>query len=167
MFKTIEEFIAEWGHEAAGTKRILDALTDVSLNQRIGPNNRTLGRLASHLVASPHEMLSRTGLQFESPIDYDHIPVSATEISQAYRVMEQSLLDAIRTQWSDDKLAVLSEMYGEQWPNGLTLRIMIQHEVHHRAQMTVLMRQAGLRVPGMYGPVLEDWEEWGRKAPVV
>jgi uncharacterized damage-inducible protein DinB len=167
MFKTIEEFTAEWSNEAAGTQRLFDALTDASLSQRVGPHNRTLGRLASHLVTAPHEMLCRAGLSFESPIAYDHIPMSAKEIAQAYRTMEQSLLGALRTQWTDGKLTELSEMYGEQWPNGLTLRIMIQHEVHHRGQMTVLMRQAGLKPPGIYGPVLEDWEEWGMEAPVV
>jgi uncharacterized damage-inducible protein DinB len=30
--------------------------------------------------------------------------------------------------------------------------------------MTVLMRQAGLRVPGIYGPAKEEWEEHGMPA---
>ena len=38
---------------------------------------------------------------------------------------------------------------------------MVKHEVHHRAQMTVLMRQAGLAVPGIYGPAAEEWEAMG------
>ena len=29
---------------------------------------------------------------------------------------------------------------------------LINHQNHHRGQMTVLMRQAGLTVPGVYGP---------------
>ena len=33
--------------------------------------------------------------------------------------------------------------------------------------MTVLMRQAGLRVPGFYGPVREDWAQWGMEVPTV
>jgi uncharacterized damage-inducible protein DinB len=52
-------------------------------------------------------------------------------------------------------------MYGEDWLNGLTLQILISHEIHHRGQMTVLMRQAELRVPEVYGPTREDWLERG------
>ena len=52
-------------------------------------------------------------------------------------------------------------MYGEQWANGLTLRLLISHEIHHRGQMFVLMRQAGLRVPDIYGPTREVWIEQG------
>lgn len=43
-------------------------------------------------------------------------------------------------------------MYGEIWARGLTLFYLITHQAHHRGQMTVLMRQAGLPVPGIYGP---------------
>jgi len=38
---------------------------------------------------------------------------------------------------------------------------MMMHQSHHRGQMTVLMRQAGLRVPYIYGPAYEDWVEQG------
>ena len=34
-------------------------------------------------------------------------------------------------------------------------------EAHHRGQMTVLMRQAGLTVPGIYGPAQEEWAAMG------
>ena len=48
-------------------------------------------------------------------------------------------------------------MYGESWSRGAVLMSLIVHQAHHRGQMTVLMRQAGLRVPGVYGPAKEDW----------
>lgn len=31
--------------------------------------------------------------------------------------------------------------------------------------MTVLMRQAGLTVPGIYGPAKEEWATFGMEAP--
>ena len=36
---------------------------------------------------------------------------------------------------------------------------------HHRGQMTILMRQAGLLVPGMYGPSKDEWLAFGEEAP--
>ena len=52
-------------------------------------------------------------------------------------------------------------MYGQTWPRGQALWGLIAHEVHHRGQMTVLMRQAGIVVPGVYGPAREEWATYG------
>lgn len=167
MFAKIEDFLTEWKRETAGTQRLLDSLTDESLQQRITPRNRSLGQLASHIITSPHEMLSRAGLHFQKPFDYDHVPAAAAEAAQAYRNTVSAAIDAIRSQWTDEDLSRSSDMYGEQWLNGLTLRVVISHEIHHRGQMTVLVRQAGLRATDLYGPALEDWGEWGEQPPKV
>jgi uncharacterized damage-inducible protein DinB len=47
------------------------------------------------------------------------------------------------------------------------LTVLLRHEIHHRAQMTVLMRQAGLRVPGVYGPSREEWAAMQAQPPAV
>jgi uncharacterized damage-inducible protein DinB len=59
------------------------------------------------------------------------------------------------------------DMYGEKWPRGRSAHILIDHQTHHRGQMTVLMRQAGLVVPGIYGPAKEAWAAYGAPAPEV
>jgi uncharacterized damage-inducible protein DinB len=69
--------------------------------------------------------------------------------------------------WTDATLEVEDDMYGERWPRGLTLQALIVHQAHHRGQMTVLMRQAGLRVPGVYGPSREEWTAYGMPPPAV
>jgi hypothetical protein len=47
---------------------------------------------------------------------------------------------------------------------GQTLLYMIFHQAHHRGQITVLMRQAGLKVVGIYSPAQEEWAEQGMPA---
>jgi uncharacterized damage-inducible protein DinB len=139
----------------------MDALTDASLGQEIAPNHRSLGQLAWHLTTTVHEMLSRTGLTFDPIAEGEQAPASAATIADAYRRVGEVMLDAIQTQWTDEDLSKKHNLYGEEWANGLSLRILIQHEIHHRGQMTVLMRQAGLRAPDIYGPTREDWIERG------
>jgi uncharacterized damage-inducible protein DinB len=92
-------------------------------------------------------------------------PVTAEAIRAGYAAVTAELGAAIKADWNDAALEVTDDMYGEQWPRGLTLGILIQHEIHHRAQMTVLMRQAGLRVPGIFGPSKEDWASMGMSPP--
>ncbi|RNB84456.1 hypothetical protein EDM56_20285 [Brevibacillus fluminis] len=167
MFQTIQAFEHEWGHEAAGTQKILDVLTDASLQQEVTPGDRTLGRLAWHIVTTLHEMMSRTGLEFDAPHHDAALPTSAKEIADAYRSASAALLDAVKSQWTDATLVEECEMYGMKWPNGVTLSILISHQIHHRGQMTILMRQAGLPVPGVYGPSKEEWAQMGMEPPAI
>ena len=95
------------------------------------------------------------------------VPTTAAEIAEAYRSSNEAMVAAIKEQWTDESLAEMKEMYGEQWSIGTVLAILTAHQTHHRGQMTVLMRQAGLRVPGVYGPSREEWAAFGGEAPVV
>ncbi|GAA3410978.1 hypothetical protein GCM10020370_57350 [Paenibacillus hodogayensis] len=75
-------------------------------------------------------------------------------------------MEAIQTQWTNEKLQESVNMFGQQWKNGFTLAIFLKHEIHHRGQLTILMRQAGLPVIGIYGPSKEEWTSMGMEAPV-
>jgi len=48
------------------------------------------------------------------------------------------------------------DMLGKPTPIGEILRSLVDHQTHHRAQMQVLLRQAGLPVPGVMGPTKEQ-----------
>ncbi|NJD11838.1 MAG: hypothetical protein FIB01_15820 [Gemmatimonadetes bacterium] len=165
MFRKVDDFVREWQYEMDATLRLFRALTDESLEQRVAPEGRSVGRLAWHLTQSLPEMMNRTGLQVHGPAEAEPVPASAPAIASAYELAAGSMLEQIRTQWQDDTLLELREMYGEQWPNGVTLAALVKHQAHHRGQMTVLMRQAGLKVPGVYGPAREEWAQWHMPAP--
>lgn len=165
MFRTIEEFLINWVHESRLTQKVLDELTDASLAQEVSSEGRTLGRIAWHIVTTLDEMVSRTGLEFEAASHEAAIPATATEITDAYRSSSAAMVEAMKEQWTDATLNELIDMYGEQWSVATILGILTSHQIHHRGQMTVLMRQAGLRVPGVYGPSREEWVEFGGVAP--
>ncbi len=50
MIRTIKDFEFLWSQEIESTQKILKHMTDRSLQQAIGPEDRTLGRLAWHIV---------------------------------------------------------------------------------------------------------------------
>ncbi|MFC4812600.1 DinB family protein [Paenibacillus sp. GCM10023250] len=164
MYASVNAFIEEYQMESQSTQKLLDALTDESLQQPVAPGHRTLGHVAWHLVHDDAGMLQRTGLRFSAPPADAEPPQSAAAIAQAYRETTASLLEAVAA-WSDDKLLEVHDMFGQQWPNGLTLYLFLKHEVHHRGQLTVLMRQAGVPVAGVYGPSKTEWEAMGVPAP--
>ena len=167
MFRTIADFVTSWSAESAGTLREFNALTDASLSQAITGDHRTIGRIAWHLTATPREMMERTGLHVEGPAEDAPVPDSVRTIVDAYTRTSASLLAAVQREWTGESLTVVDEMYGEQWARGATLFVLIVHQAHHRGQMTVLMRQAGLTVAGAVGPAKESWAQWKMQPPAI
>lgn len=167
MFRAIEDFVQNWTYESASTQKQMDQLTDESLAQPISGDHRTLGRIAWHIVTTIPEMMSHVGLKM-SEVDFKApVPKTAAEIKKAYAAVSRQLMDQIKADWNDATLQIEDDMYGEKWKRGITLLILIKHEIHHRGQMTVLMRQAGLKVLGFYGPAKEEWVNYGAPPPEV
>ena len=167
MFHTLDEFRTQWGWESEQTQLVLDTLTDASLAQPIDAQSRTLGRLAWHITQTLPEMMGKAGLAVAGPGEHDPVPASAAEISAAYRTACVSLLEELASKWTDAILSTEDDMYGMRWTKAQTLGALVGHQIHHRGQMTVLMRQAGLRVPGIFGPAREDWAAWGAEPPLI
>ena len=161
MLRKIEDFQKDWAYEAEATGKVLNALTDASLSQKVNDGGRTLGFLAWHLTQTLGEMLALVGLKIDAPGQEDECPASAKEIAAAYEKAAASVAEQVSANWTDNTLLETDEMYGETWARGLTLFLLITHQAHHRGQMTVLMRQAGLPVHGVYGPAKEDWAAMG------
>ncbi len=167
MIRSILDFEYLWSRELEATQKILKHLTDRSLSQRVDPNGRTLGRIAWHLVLTIPEMMARTGLAVSGPDPEGPLPAHAKEIFHSYSSAAISLLELVKLQWTDATLAQEDDMYGEKWKRGDTLTALVLHQTHHRAQMTVLMRQAGLEIPGIYGPARQEWAAFGMPPPEV
>jgi len=164
MYRRIEDFQQDWAYESEMTLKVLRNLTDASLDQRVTPDGRSIGRLAWHVAASVSEMLTHAGLSVDGPPDETEHPTSAAAIAAAYEEVAGDAVEVVARKWTDATLDEEVPMYGEKWKRGKVLDVLILHQAHHRAQLTVLMRQAGLAVPGIYGPSREEWSAFGMPA---
>jgi uncharacterized damage-inducible protein DinB len=165
MYRTVQDFIEDWQHESTSTLKVMNALNDASLQQKVTIEGRSLGFLAWHIISTLGEMGSKAGLKIDSPAEHSVPPSSASAIASAYDHASKSVTESVKGQWNDAMLPDVLDMYGEKWSRGAILYALIKHEAHHRGQMTVLMRQANLKVPGVYGPSKEEWTAFGMKAP--
>lgn len=164
MYHSIDEFLQDWQNESDATKRLFSVLTDESLKRQVYETGRSLGRLAWHITTSIPEMGGKTGLPVQGPAEDSDVPDTAIAITTAYAQAADSLAESVSKTWTDASLYEERNMYGETWSNRTTLAVLIRHQIHHRAQMTILMRQAGLTVPGLYGPAKEEWAQYGMPA---
>jgi uncharacterized damage-inducible protein DinB len=167
MITKIDHFKERWKDVSESTGKIFGALTDASLGQKVTDDHRTIGRIAWHIIQTIPEMANKTGLSVGGPKETDPVPESAAEIKKAYDDVASSLISEITSKWTDATLQQEDDMYGTIWKRGQTVNGLMEHEIHHRGQITILMRQAGLKVPGVYGPSMEEWVQYGMKAPEI
>jgi uncharacterized damage-inducible protein DinB len=165
MFRTLDDFFGAYGHLTAGTGKIFAALNNKNLSKRVAPGYRTLGDLAWHIVVTIPEMMNQTGLGMSAIDPTEMPPKSAKKIQTAYKKVTGELTEAIKANWKDKTLLQADDLYGEKWPRGNTLYALVSHEIHHVGQMTVLLRQAKSKVPGLFGPSKEEWKKMGMKPP--
>jgi uncharacterized damage-inducible protein DinB len=159
MFYKISDFQKDWDIESKATLKLFRVLTDESLQYKVNEEGRTLGRLAWHLVCSLDKTLTQAGFSLKTITDETELPASAKTITDEYENSAKNVIDNVTKIWTDESLQEEIPMFRDMWRKGQVLTVLIRHQIHHRAQMTVLMRQAGLKVPGIYGPSREEWEQ--------
>lgn len=172
MFRRVDDFKNIWAQEAEKTLAVLEAIPDAAAHQAVAVPHRDLRRMGWHLVETILELPQNLGLKVKGPVALGPDgfigapPPTMVEIAAAYRAVSDSLLDHVGS-WSNTELGRNFSLYGETWTGAYALYVLVGHQAHHRGQMTVLMRQAGLYVPSLYGPTKEGWAEFGLEPPKV
>jgi hypothetical protein len=165
MYRTINDFITDWNYESESTLKVLKNITNEALNKKNNEDVRTIAVLSWHITITLAEMMTKTGLKVEGPEEHSKAPENIDEIIAAYENSAKSVTEQVEKNWNDSSLEEETNMYGQSWKKGVTLSILIKHQAHHRGQLTVLMRHAGLKVPGVYGPSKEEWAQMNMAAP--
>ena len=154
MYRTVEDFLEEWNASSQGTLNVIKAITNDKMDVAIADGHNSLGWLAWHLVGVAGAFGHFAGLQIPAPGPDMAQPTEVSEIVEAYeKVMVAYSKEA--TTLTDAMLVEEVSAFGGTMLRGKLLRILIDHQTHHRGQMTVLLRQAGLNVPPVMGPTKE------------
>jgi uncharacterized damage-inducible protein DinB len=164
MYRTTEDFVADWKSEAESTIKIFESIPENVKATKAAEHLRSLERLAWHITQTLTEMPARAGIVDEDVLDNKPIPGSFEEIINVYKKYSKDLSEQVKLRWTDEGLTEEIEVYGQQWERRKILSVLVLHQTHHRGQMTALMRVLGLKVPGIYGPSKEEWSKYGMPA---
>jgi uncharacterized damage-inducible protein DinB len=161
-----DELSAEFSTETQATKRLLERLPEEKLSFRPHPKSMTLGRLATHLAEIPR--WGKTIVQNEaydmSKLDRSRKPLelgSRREILELLDKNEAAFAENVKGKEDAEMLALWKMHVGDEilfeLPRVLALRRMvINHTIHHRGQLTVYLRLTDVPVPGVYGPSADE-----------
>ena len=162
-----QALLPEFDHEMAGTRKTLERVPESQLGWRPHVKSMTLGGLASHLANLP----SWIGYTVERD-SLDLAPVGQPALRQQEKTSRQALLDhfdrhltegrTLLAAASDETLLAPWTLLGGGKPYFTMPRVAVlrsfvmNHNVHHRAQLGVYLRLLDVAVPGLYGPSADE-----------
>lgn len=156
MYRKVDDFIKDWQHSCAGTIAIMESITEDKKHFSIAEGHNSLESLSWHLTNAPFFFFGLIGLSVNMKTDPKNPPKTMKEIISHYKQVSEEVANVAKNQLNDESLEKEVEMKGQKTAIGAILRMLIDHQTHHRGQMQVLLRQAGLPVPGIIGPTKEQ-----------
>lgn len=162
MYRNPQEFVESYGWESGVTASLFDNLTPESLSLRKAEGHNTLGELAFHIATAPAMMMREVKWDLPERGWAPTGDVNLDELKSNYKA-DVEAIKKLATSLSEDKLNETFNVFGMpdmNWNSHQMLGALVCHEIHHRGQLSVLMRQAGLVVPSIYGPNYEQTQEF-------
>lgn len=158
-----ESLLAELMHEAKSTRKMLEAVPDNKLTWKPHDKSMTMGELASHIAEIPDLMyiaVEKDELDFATS---DYQRKKAESSKELVEIFDEALAKAVESlkNASDETLLknwkmragdiVYMDMPRIQVVRGLVLN----HNVHHRGQLSVYLRLNDVALPSVYGPTAD------------
>lgn len=155
--------VPELDQEMANTRRMLERVPDDRLDYRPHEKSYTLLELASHIANLPNwatMTLESTELDLERPFDWQP-PTSTDELLAEFDRTSAEARTALDAATAEDLTVPWTLRSGDHtiftMPRAAVLRsFVLNHLIHHRAQLSVYLRLLDVPVPGMYGPSADD-----------
>lgn len=152
----------EYEQEAAITRRVLERVPTDKLDWAPHPKSMTLGKLAGHLAEIPSWVvatLGQTELDMANYVVPD--PKSPADILAAFDAGVAAGAPVLAAAADADFQIEWTLRSGEYviftLPRLAVIRTwVINHIVHHRAQLGVYLRLLDVPVPSVYGPTADD-----------
>lgn len=159
-----QNMLGELDHEMANTRKTLERIPLDKLEFKPDPKSMSLGRLAGHIaeMVGWGTMILQTDSLDMNP--NDHKPLEVTSKDQLLTLFDENaskLRSALAAAPDADMMKVWALKIGGNelfsMPRVACVRSMIMnHIIHHRAQLTVYYRMVGVPVPALYGPSADE-----------
>jgi uncharacterized damage-inducible protein DinB len=162
-----KELIAEYDAEIARTRKILAAIpADADFNFKPSPKSMSLSRLAGHTSETMGDWavhtLTSDALIFPADHKFEpYAPTSTAAILEKFDADAAKAKAALATfdpaKWDTNwKFGVGDQVWIDEPKYSVWRNWVIDHTIHHRAQLGVYIRVLGGKLPGVYGPSADE-----------
>ena len=158
-----ESLLPEYDEEMANTRKLLERTPEDKLDYKPHPKSMALGQLAGHIADIP--MWGKMTMDTEV-LNLDNSfksfqPTSRQNLIETFDKAVAETREAFQKATDQDWQVVWTMNWNGQQimslPRIAVIRSMIMnHLIHHRAQLGVFLRLNNVEIPGMYGPSADD-----------
>ncbi len=165
--KISETLLPEFDQEMANTRKTLERVPADKSDWKPHPKSMSLGALSAHIASMP----GWTSLTMQSD-SFDYAPPGAPPYQTPTFASNKELLEAFDKGVDEARAALVAADDGKflaPWTllaGGKTILTMprvgvvrsfvLNHTIHHRAQLGVYLRLNDLPVPALYGPSADE-----------
>jgi uncharacterized damage-inducible protein DinB len=169
-----ETLLPEFDQEMASTRKLLACVPNNILSYKPHQKSMVLGRLAGHVAELPswalhtieHDSLDITpapGKGFEAFVaknNEDLLQTFDRNVADARKAIAGASDAHLIKPW---KLIYKGQTIVDM-PRATVLRTsVLNHLIHHRAQLGVYLRLNNVAIPGMYGPSADDFNPFAQQ----
>ncbi|HET9983213.1 MAG TPA: DinB family protein [Longimicrobiales bacterium] len=157
----IEEFIRYFENIRARTRRVLACIPPESIEWRPRPGGFSFGDLVRHIGATERYMWAENALGHPSRYP-GHGPELAAGHDAVMAFIERMHAESIEIFWGltpDELRRPCTTVGGATLPTWKWLRAMVEHEIHHRGQIYVMLGILGVPTPPLYGLTEQEIRE--------
>lgn len=159
--------LPEFDQEMQNTRKMLELVPEGKFNYKPHEKSMTLGRLAGHLAEFPSwgvHTLSMEVMEMQ-PGQKPYEPQSKQELLEKFDKDLAEARQRIEAATDEDFQKIWKFIYAGQevisLPRKEVMRGMVMnHMIHHRAQLGVYLRLNEIEIPGMYGPSADEMKFW-------
>jgi uncharacterized damage-inducible protein DinB len=160
-----DALLPEFDHETGVTRRLLERLPETDFGWTPHQKSMPLGRLATHVVETLTwlpETVHKTEINWDTTAKYE--PKSFATRADVLTFFDESR-DAARKALAGASDAELHQPWSfkkdgqvifTQPRIGVIRGMVINHMIHHRAQLSVYLRLRDVPLPSMYGPSADE-----------
>jgi uncharacterized damage-inducible protein DinB len=156
-----ESFLEEFDPEMAATRRMLERLPESKLDWKPHAKSKSLGELATHIAELPrfglriHEDTWTAGSEKSPPMKtvagfLARFDENVRESREAIAAMSDTDLD------KDFAVLRQGQVFFALKKRAVLRRILLNHSIHHRGQLSVYLRLNDVPLPAVYGPTADE-----------
>lgn len=161
-------FMPEFEQEFANTRKMLELVPDDKLGWKPHEKSMELGRLAWHVSDFPEwcrDLLTKPGMSMTAEDGEKHRDVWKgkkraemvarfdKDLAEAKAAMTAAGDEAWLANW---KMDWMGQTIVDMPRRGVYRGMVMNHMIHHRAQLGVYLRMLNVAIPGMYGPSADE-----------
>lgn len=158
-----QTLLPEFDEEMKNTRKMLECVPDGKFEYQPHTKSMTLGQLATHVAGLPGWTVITLEQEFlDLPTDFKpELFASRAELLEKFDAGSAAARAKIAAATDEDWKKTWTFKFGGMTmfsnPRSVVMRsVILNHLIHHRAQLGVYLRLMNVAIPGMYGPSADE-----------